>query len=278
MPVIALTQEMGSLAKDVAVQLAAVMNLDLMRHEVVDHVAEKMDMPRSAIRRLREGKAGFMERLATDKSSMAVYTAEQVFELASQGNVVLRGWGATCLLRAVPHVPCVRITRSFRKRVAWVMEDLETDDVEFVEEEIRRSDEAHASRMHQQFGVSWGDPTLYDLVLNTDRLSVESCVEQIRLLAGRPEFQETEASRAVLANLTIEARIRAALKNHDATRRVHVVIKSDNGHVTLEGIVVNAVEQAATEQVAQSVPGVTGVDNQLRLMAKSKRFTSAKYS
>ena len=31
-----------------------------------------------------------------------------------------------------------------------------------------------------------GDPLLYDLVLNTDRVSVESCVAQIQQLAGRP--------------------------------------------------------------------------------------------
>ena len=39
MPVVAMTHEMGSLAKDVALQLAQELNLAVMRHEVVDHVA-----------------------------------------------------------------------------------------------------------------------------------------------------------------------------------------------------------------------------------------------
>jgi cytidylate kinase len=276
MPVIALTQEMGSLAKDVALQLAEALNIDVMNNEVVDHVAEKMDLHRSAIHRLREGKAGLMERLTTDKKIVAVYSAKQVFELANRGNIVLRGWGATCLLRPVPHVPCIRITRSFQKRVEWVMANLETDDAEFAEEEIRRSDEAHASRMHHQFGVTWGDPLLYDLVLNMDRISVESCVKQIRLLLGRPEFKETEASRAVLADLTLEARIRSALKDNDATRDTHVTIACRGGHVALHGIVVNAEERTATEQIVQAVPGAASLDNQLRIMAASKRFTSGK--
>jgi cytidylate kinase len=277
MPVIAMTQEMGSLAKDVAVQLAQSLKLEVMRNEVVEHLAEKMDMHKSAIRRLREGKAGFMERLNADKTSMALYSAEQVFELANRGNVVLRGWGATCLLSRVPHVPCIRITRSFKKRVEWVMANLETDDADFAADEIRRSDEAHASRMHHQFGITWGDPLLYDLVINMDRLSVESCVEQIRSLASRPEFQETEVSRAILADMTLEARIRSAFKDSEATYDTHITIASRNGHVELHGIVVSAEERAATEQVAESVTGVTSVDNQLRVMAKSNRFTSAKY-
>uniref|UniRef100_UPI0035B01B4B cytidylate kinase-like family protein n=1 Tax=Hylemonella sp. TaxID=2066020 RepID=UPI0035B01B4B len=188
MAVIAMTQEMGSLAKDVATELAATMNLTMLRHEVVDHVAGKMHVSSSLIKRLREGKAGLIERATADTASMALYTAEELFELANRGNVVLRGWGATCLLRPVPHVVTVRITRSFPKRVEWLMNHLETDDRDFAESEIRRSDHAHATRMHQLFGVTWGDPVLYDLVLNTDRLSVHSCVEQIRQLTQRPEF------------------------------------------------------------------------------------------
>ncbi len=168
MPVVALTQEMGSLSKDVAEALARDLGLATMRHEVVDHVASKMLVSRSLIKRLREGKAGTIERLTADREGMAIYSAEEVLEIAARGNVVLRGWGATCLLRAVPHVVCVRVTRPFAKRVEWLLAHLDTDDAEFAADEIRRSDQAHAARMHAQFGVTWGDPLLYDLVLNTE--------------------------------------------------------------------------------------------------------------
>jgi len=276
MPVIALTQEMGSLAKDVAMELAASMNLTVMRHEVVDHVAGKMHVSSSLINRLREGRAGLIERATTDSERMALYTAEEVFELANRGNVVLRGWGTTCLLRPIPHVICVRITRSFNKRVEWLMNHLETGDREFAEQEIRRSDHAHASRMHQQFGVTWGDPVLYDLVLNTDRLSVHSCVEQIRQLTTRPEFQESEESRKLLANLTLAAHVRAALKSHAPTQDVNITIEGQGSRVVLSGIVVNDHEKAEVQRVAAQVRGVTEVDNKLRLMSPTRVFTYGK--
>ena len=276
MPVIALTQEMGSLAKDVSLKLAETLGLAVMRHEVIEHVADRMQVSTSLIGRLRSGKAGLVERLTTDKRSVALYTAEELFALADRGNVVLRGWGATCLLRPVPHVVCVRITRSMKKRIEWLMGDLETDDAEFAEAEIRRSDQAHAARMHAQFGVTWGDPVLYDLVLNTDRLSVESCVEQIRLMVTRPEFAETPASRALLANMALEARVRAALKEHEATRDINVTITANHGELLLRGIVLNSDERAQAEAVAAEVSGVSGVHNQLRLMASTRRFASAK--
>jgi len=272
MTVIAMTQEMGSLAKDVADQLASDLGLATMRHEVVDHVSSRMRVPTSLINRLREGKAGAIERLRADKASLAVYMAEEVLEVASRGNVVLRGWGATCLLRRVRHVVSVRITRPLAQRVAWLQERLGTDDAAFAEEEIRRSDRAHAARMQAQFGVTWGDPLLYDLVLNTDRVSVESCAAQIAALSRRPEFAETEASRAVLANLWLEARVRAALRADPETRDVDVTVATDGGRVFLSGMVVAADELPAAERVARSVVGVTAVDNALRVMARSRLF------
>jgi cytidylate kinase len=276
MPVIAMTQEMGSLAKDVSLRLAESLGLSIMRHEAIERVADRAQVSTSLIGRLRDGKAGLVERLTTDKRSVALYTAEELFALADRGNVVLRGWGATCLLRPVPHVVCVRVTRSFRKRVEWVMGHLGTDDLEFAEAEVRRSDQAHASRMNDQFGVTWGDPVLYDLVLNTDRVSVESCVEQIGQLASRPEFAETPESRAMLANMALEARVRAALKEHAATRDINITINARQGQIALRGIVLNNEERAQTESVAAAVAGVQSVDNQLRLMTSSRLFASSK--
>ena len=275
MTVIALTEEMGSLATDVADHLATDLGLAVMRHEVVDAVSSRMHVPTSLINRLREGKAGALERLRADKASLAVYMTEEVLEVAARGNVVLRGWGATCLLRTVPHVVCVRVTRPFAQRVAWLREQLGADDIAFVEEEIRRSDRAHAARMHAQFGVTWGDPLLYDLVLNTDRLSVETCARQIAALAQRPEFAETDASRAMLQNMALDARVRAALRADPATRDIDVTVASDAGRIVLAGIVLDADEMPAAERVARAVAGVAAVDNQLKVMARSRQFPSA---
>ena len=276
MPVIALTQEMGSLAKDVAMRLAEAGGLDVMRNEVAETVAGRMHVPASLIRRLREGKAGLVERMSTDTQQVALFSAEEVFANAERGNVVLRGWGATCLLRPVQHVVRVRVTRPFEARVAWLMEHLGTDDRDAAESELRRSDAAHASRMNAQFGVTWGDPLLYDLVLNTDRMTVDTCADLILQAARRPEFQETPQSRAVLAGLALSARVRAALKANEATQNVDVQIDAHEGRVALSGIVVNDREKADTERVASTVAGVGKVENKLRLMAITRKFTYAK--
>jgi cytidylate kinase len=277
MPVIALTQGMDSLAQDIADQLAGELNLATLQHEVAERVADKMQVPKSLISRLRAGKAGTLERWRADTQSIAVYSAEQVLEAAARGNVVLRGWGATLLLRTVPHVPCIRIMRPFDKRVQWLMDELDTDDRALAESEIRRSDQSNASRMNEQFGVEWGDPALFDLVLNTDRLSVDTCVQQIKALVARPEFAETAASRALLQGMALSARARAALRADERTREIVVNIEAGaDGVLRLTGIVVNDAERALVAEVAAAVEGVASVDNQLNVMKTSKLFTSSK--
>jgi cytidylate kinase len=276
MPVIALTQGMGSLAQDIAEQLAAELKLATLQHEIAERVAEKMHVSRSLINRLRGGKAGVLERLRTDREAMALYSAEEVLEAAAKGNVVIRGWGATQLLRPVPHVPCIRIMRPFDKRVDWLMNEIDTDDRSVAEAEIQRSDQANASRMHDQFGVEWNQPVLFDLVLNTDRLSVDTCVQMIKALLARPEFAETDASRALLQGMALSARVRAALRADDHTDGVDITIDSVDGTVTLRGIVADEAEKAAAARVAAAVAGVQQVDDQLRVMARSNLFPSAR--
>ncbi len=78
MPVIALTQGMGSLATDVAEQLARDLQLKTLQHEVGDQVANRMHVSKSLISRLREGKARPLERLTADRDSIAIFTAGEV--------------------------------------------------------------------------------------------------------------------------------------------------------------------------------------------------------
>jgi cytidylate kinase len=272
MPVVALTQGMGSLAQDIAEGLAQDLGLATLQHEVADRVADKMHVSKSLINRLRAGKAGLIEGLRADRQALAVYTAEEVLEAAAGGNVVIRGWGATQLLRAVPHVPCIRVMRPLEQRVDWLMKELGSEDRGLAESEIRRSDNANATRMHDQFGVHWGDPALFDMVLNTDRLSVQTCIEQIKQLLQRPEFAETDSSRALLQGMALSARVRSALNADSATHAVDIAIDCRDGRLTLGGIVADDAEKAATVRVAAAVPGVQSIDNQLHAISDAKRF------
>ena len=276
MPVIAMNQEMGSQGKFVAEKLAEELGLDIVRHEIIDHVAQKMHLRKSALQRFLEGKAGLLERWGTDEASLALFKVEEILDLAAKGNVIIRGWGATHVLRPIPHIPCVRVGAPFATRLKWLMNSLGTDDEDMVAEEIRHSDAAHRANMQHQFGVGWGEPMQYDITLNTERLSVVTCVEMIKELLKRPEFKETPESRAKLANLTLEYHVRAALRASPKTADVKISISADSGKVTLEGIAASTEERHSITEVVGHVPGAKSVDNKLKTMKYTKMFPSSK--
>jgi len=267
MTVIAMTQEMASLGKDVALGVCEALGLQQVRHEVGDVVAGRMSVKKSLIRRIREGKAGKVEKWAADERTISIFTAEEVYDLAVKGNVLIRGWGATLWLRPVPHVPCVRVCAPLDVRVRRLMERLETDDEQLARHEIEVDDAARAARMGEHFNVQWGEPTLYDLTLNTERISIPACVDLVVALARSKEFQETPESRRRLEALALQARARAALRADPQTAGIDIVVEADAGAVTLRGIVVNDREKALVNGIVSKLAGVKTVNDELRTMA-----------
>ena len=115
--------------------------------------------------------------------------------------------------------------------------------------------------MRSFFGVDWQNPLIYHLVLNTGSVPIETCVTIVRLLAERPEFQEAEETRSVLADKLVELRVRAALGDAFATP---VDIRVEKGKVTLTGTTMGPIGNV--EEVVRSVPGVTDVENRVMVV------------
>jgi cytidylate kinase len=267
MTVIAMTQEMATLGKDVALGVCEKLGLQQVRHEVGDVVAGRMQVKKSLIRRIREGKASKIEKWAADEKTISIFTAEEVLDLAVKGNVLIRGWGATLLLRSVPHIPCIRVCAPLEVRVKRLMERLETDDENLARREIELDDATRAARMGEAFNVNWGDPTLYDLTLNTERVAIATCVDQVVALAKAREFQETPESRQYLVDLALQARARAALKADPRTAGIDIAVEVKDGRIKLRGIVVDDREKNLVKEVLSKLPGVAGIEDELRTMA-----------
>ena len=272
MPFIAMTREMGSLGKDVAAAIADRLNKQVVHHEIIDSLASKMRLRKSHVIRFLEGKSGVLERLTTDKTSLSIYTADETFALAESGQVaVIRGWGAAHLLRPVAHVVSVRVCAPFEARVKRMMERLNTDDRAFVENEIKLSEEAHGAITRRHFGVNWQDSELYDLVLNTERLTVEECADEVMGLLDNPTFQETPQSQSSFRNLAQTAHVRAALRQDARTSKMMFSVTCEDGVATLSGLVEPGQEPKDAVEVASKVPGIKEVRNQLRNVAAAAR-------
>src|SRR3989449_10584675 len=157
-----MARERGSLGMDVPRILEPELGGPVVYHEMINNLADKMRLRKSHVTRLLGAKANLFDRLTADKTSLSIYTADEMLQVASKG-AVMRGWGAAHLLRPVRHAIRVRICAPFELRVQRMMERLDTHDSDAVAAEIRNSHAAHGAIAKRPVAIAWQDPEGYDL-------------------------------------------------------------------------------------------------------------------
>jgi cytidylate kinase len=269
MAVIAMDREMGSGGREIAAGLANALGASLILYEIIDHLADRMRVRKSHVVRLLEDGDDLDQALTAETTMPAILSPVEVLELASIPEpVVLRGWGATALLRDVGHVLRVRITAPMDRRIATLRARVKNPNEEKIRQEIAFSDEAHSAIMRRHFGVDYTDPALYHMVLDTSQYTVNECIERIAAASLHPDRAETEVSRLRLASLMTEAHVKALLKLHPPTRNLAIGIAAEGNQVTLSGAVPSPEIRDRCELVAWRVPGMTNVRNELEVAAQ----------
>lgn len=270
MTVIAMTRELATRGSEVAAGLAQRLGVTVIHHEIVEHdIAERTGFSEAEVHRYLEGEASLLEQWRLDRKRISRSTAEEILELAANGNVLIRGWGATYLLRSIPHVVCVRICAPLAFRASVLMEREVLEDVGAARREIEQSDAVHNRTMQRLFGVDWRDPSLYAIVLNSERVPVADCVDQIARLAESTAFEETANTHSLLMDELIRKRVRAALERRFGASVIDNGIEPhvSGGKVVLTGATTDEHLIVDAVRLLQGVNGVTGVVSRVEHVA-----------
>ena len=99
-------------------------------------------------------------------------------EEAAPGDAVIVGRMASVVLRGRPDLVRVFLRAPLEWRAAHVAESLGID-VAAARAEIARIDEARKAYAREGYRVTWGDPRVFDLVLDTSRFGVEGSAQVI---------------------------------------------------------------------------------------------------
>lgn len=266
MPLIAMNREMGSLGREVAAGLEQALGMKTRHHEMIDHLASRARIRKSHVISFLDGTQSLLERLTTDQVKLRVLTADEILSIAESGEpVILRGWGATSLLKEVPHAVRVCVSASRRVRVQRMMERLNSDDLPAVERVVDHNDEAARAVMRRHFHIDPRDINEYDMGFNTDRVSIEQCVDEIVKMVKSAQFAETDESRARLRDVALAQHVRAALRTHGATSHCTVRVTCNRGSVELHGTVDFVEQSEACSDLAKRIRGVRELANHLHI-------------
>jgi cytidylate kinase len=263
MPILTMSHEIGAGGPEIAQKVAERLGSHYVDQELISEAALRYGLLEEKLSSLDESKPSLFERFDAETRRYITVLQTALYEFAEKDRVVLMGRAGQWLLRGIPHVLRVRVMAPFDLRVKRLAKKLsgqmgEQTNPRTVHDMARRDDMEKAGRMRYLYEVDVKDPALYDLVINTEKLSIDASVELIAGTLQRPELVTTPAGQQLIADRALASRVQVALATHPETRKYRITVEAKTGVVTLEGTA--AMDEAV--DVAQGVVGVRDVKTQ----------------
>jgi cytidylate kinase len=258
MTIVAISREMGSGGYEVASAAAKILGYDYVDREILLHAARVHDVSEEKITDVADRHLSLWERFDEEKRRYLTFIEAAYYSFAEKGNVVTAGRGGPFFLRNVTHAVRVRIMAPFEVRVRRVMEREKLDHKAAVGK-VRNYDRELAGRIDYLFGLDWTLPENYDLVINTEADAWQFYIDLLVATARHARFQPTPESLQRVRDLSLGARVRAAIAKDPLTKNINVEVVAHGGQVALKGVVFSPAMMDAAAGVARHVPGVTQV-------------------
>jgi cytidylate kinase len=197
MRAITISREYGSGGGEIASRLATRLQWDLIDHGIVERTAHEMGMSQEEAEAHDEYTKSRVSQVLS--SMQYLYPASMVLAppeafltdgeyrtvvnrivraVAARGQVVIVGRASQVILAEMRDILHVRIIAPFEKRVAYVMQR-EGLDRHKAESRIQMKDHDRARHLEVEYHQKPQDARLYDIVLNTSLLDLESVVDVI---------------------------------------------------------------------------------------------------
>jgi cytidylate kinase len=175
--VVTISRQLGSGGTHVARLVAKELGFPLYDKEIVEHVATLSGADPSQIANMDEHRPDFwgnlvLQLLEGRRPTEASYLRALVRamkEIAQQGDAVVLGRGATCILKSSFRVRLVAPEALRIKRIA----DIHQVDERKARRMVMESDRERAHFIRAFFGCDPCDCLLYDLVVNTERCTLD---------------------------------------------------------------------------------------------------------
>src|SRR5215831_3883524 len=176
MAIIVMSHEMGAGGPEIGQLLGEQLGYRYVDQELISDAAHRYGLLEEKLSHLDESKPTLFERFDAETRRYITVIQTALYEFAEHDNVVLMGRGGQWLLRGIPHVIRVRVMAPFDLRVKRLAKKLsgqmgEQTNQRTVTDMVRRDDMEKIGRMRYLYEVDIRDPALYDVVINTEKVS-----------------------------------------------------------------------------------------------------------
>ena len=268
---ITISRQIGTGGSVIAAEVAKRLDYVLVDNNSIDQKAKEMGLFQKGVE-IDEKAPSLIKRLFSHQPSINLARLNSVlYEIGKEGNAVFIDHGANILLQSFECALHVLIGASKETRTRNLLQ-LGYDE-QNVNAVIEQSDHDRGAFMRFAFGVDWNDTSLYDAILNIDKMGNEAAVEAIIALAQSEDMKSCSLkSMELLSNQALASRVYATLAEAELTyghKSVFAVVEEE-GKVRLAGIVDTETTKEEAETVARSVAGVKHIDNQIKILSRGQ--------
>jgi cytidylate kinase len=184
-PVVAIARLPGALGSEIGRRVAEALSGPLFDNEIVEAIARDAGIQARMVAELDERVRGGIERFVSDsfrrgrftESDYARHLVRTISTLASAGKAVLVGRGSAYILSSDEALRVLVVAPEAVRRERFA----KAHGIEPARalEKLREADALRVEFVRHHFGLRVDDPLLYDLVLNTENLSVDGAARVV---------------------------------------------------------------------------------------------------
>jgi cytidylate kinase len=257
----------GCGADKVARLVAEEAKIELYDDTRLQQEAVKMGVRSKDLKGLDEKSPGFFDVLRGNRPELYIDLMESVvYSVSRSGNGVILGHGSQILLREFGCALHVFIHASDPYRIKNLMEQQGLSS-KAAEKMIGKTDHERRGFLRFAFHMEWNDPSLYDLVINTEKLGVEGAANLILDALKNQAIQECSLNALEsMERMSLMKKVEAALlKENFSFAQFHVEVP-EKGVVQIFGYASTADDKKRLIDTAAKVPGATSIKDEVGVL------------
>lgn len=236
-----ITISRGSLSATVrlAEGLAQRLGHKIVSREKVFEAAKKYRIDETGlgvVKFLDEQPPGFWDRHADQRRRYLACFKASLLDFALEDSIIYHGHLGQFLIEEVPHILRLRLEAPLEFRIQSVMEEHGVTREKAVDiiRDITQKRERWARFL---YNVDARDPVYYDMVLNIEKMKIDTATEVASSAAQKPEFQSNDETDRLLRNGHFGAVLKVHLINNPRTHGMELDIEADadTGQVNIYG-------------------------------------------
>lgn len=268
MSLITISQNLGSGGMTIARKVAEGLNIDLYGDSRLQAEALKLDIRSDDFGSLDKKAPGLFDRILGKKPDVYLDLMEAVvYEASRHGQGVIIGHGSQMLLRDFGCALHVRIHASKARRIHNLM-NAQNLSRESAEKLIRKSDRERNGFFNFAFQRDLNDPSLYDLIINTEKIGNDAASKFIIDLAASDEISSCSLTALeAMEKMSQTKKVEAVLLENDINLTMLHVETPEKGAIRIHGLTTTQYEKDRISKAIQAMPEITDFQSNISIVS-----------